>query len=160
MLPIAQGSALGKRRPRLIHSAFLRLRKNATRRKRVTHYALNATRGVAPHKAGCSYRARHFNQCNIVPPGRCPGLSAAIGLTARHTCAANAVKSCIYMNVLLLKNWFIFMHLWLRLGIARSNKFVGLCSRLAQTFILFAREAHDFSQPKISKKMSRKGACI
>ena len=99
MLPIAQGNALGKRRPRLIHSAFLRLRKNATRRKRVTHYALNATRGVAPHKAGCSYRARHFNQCNIVPPGRCPGLSAAIGLTARHTCAANAVKSCIYMNV-------------------------------------------------------------
>ena len=98
MLPIAQGNALGKRRPRLIHSAFLRLRKNATRRKRVTHYALNATRGVAPHKAGCSYRARHFNQCNIVPPGRCPGLSAAIGLTARHTCAANAVKSCIYMN--------------------------------------------------------------
>ena len=95
MLPIAQGSALGERRPRLIHSAFLRLRKNATRRKRVTHYALNATRGVAPHKAGCSYRARHFNQCNIVPPGRCPGLSAAIGLTARHTCAANAVKSWI-----------------------------------------------------------------
>ena len=108
MLPIAQGSALGERRPRLIHSAFLRQRKNATRRKRVTHYALNATRGVAPHKAGCSYRARHFNQCNIVPPGRCPGLSAAIGLTARHTCAANAVKSCIYMNVLLLKNWFVF----------------------------------------------------
>ena len=36
-----------------------------------------------------------------VPPGRCPGLSAAIGLTARHTCAANAVKSCIYMNDLL-----------------------------------------------------------
>ena len=101
MLPIAQGNALGKRRPRLIHSAFLRLRKNATRRKRVTHYALNATRGVAPHKAGCSYRARHFNQCNIVSPGRCPGLSAAIGLTARHTCAANAVKSCIYMNDLL-----------------------------------------------------------
>ena len=99
MLPIAQGNALGKRRPRLMHSAFLRLRKNATRRKRVTHYALNATRGVAPHKAGCSYRARHFNQCNIVPPGSCPGLSAAIGLTARHTCAANAVKSCIYMNV-------------------------------------------------------------
>ena len=97
MLPIAQGSALGERRPRLIHSAFLRRRKNATRRKRVTHYALNSTRGVAPHKAGCSYRARHFNQCNIVPPGRCPGLSAAIGLTARHTCAANAVKSCIYM---------------------------------------------------------------
>ena len=90
------GQRPGKRRPRLIHSAFLRLRKNATRRKRVTHYALNATRGVAPHKAGCSYRARHFNQCNIVPPGRCPGLSAAIGLTARHTCAANAVKSCIY----------------------------------------------------------------
>ena len=29
-----------------------------------------------------------------------------------------------------------------------------------QLFILFAREAHDFSQPKISKKMSRKGACI
>ena len=135
MLPIAQGSALGKRRPRLIHSAFLRRRKNATRRKRVTHYALNAPRGVAPHNAGCSYRARHFNQCNIVPPGRCPGLSAAIGLTARHTCAANAVKSCIYMNVLLLKNWFIFMHLWRRLGIARSNKFVGLCSRLAQTFL-------------------------
>ena len=108
MLPIAQGSALGERRPRLIHSAFLRLRKNATRRKRVTHYALNSTRGVAPHKAGCSYRARHFNQCNIVPPGRCPGLSAAIGLTARHTCAANAVKSCIYMNVLSLKNWFVF----------------------------------------------------
>ena len=99
MLPIAQGSALGERRPRLIHSAFLRLRKNATRRKRVTHYALNATRGVAPHNAGCSYRARHFNQCDIVPPGRCPGLSATIGLTARPTCAANAVKSCIYMNV-------------------------------------------------------------
>ena len=98
MLPTAQGNALGKRRPRLIHSAFLRLRKNATRRKRVTHYALNATRGVAPHKAGCSYRARHFNQCNIVPSGRCPGLSAAIGLTARHNCAANAVKSYIYMN--------------------------------------------------------------
>ena len=98
MLHTAQGNALGKRRPRLIHSAFLRRRKNATRRKRVTHYALNATRGVAPHKAGCSYRARHFNQCNIVHPGRCPGLSAAIGLTARHTCAANAVKSCIYMN--------------------------------------------------------------
>ena len=109
MLPIAQGSALGERRPRLIHSAFLRLRKNATRRKRVTHYALNATRGVAPHKAGCSYRARHFNQCNIVPPGRCPGLSAAIGLTARHTCAANAVKSCIYMIVLLLKNWLVYL---------------------------------------------------
>ena len=108
MLPIAQGSALGERRPRLIHSAFLRQRKNATRRKRVTHYALNSTRGVAPHKAGCSYRARHFNQCNIVPPGRCPGLSATIGLTARHTCAANAVKSCIYMNVLLLKNWIVF----------------------------------------------------
>ena len=99
MLPIAQGSALGERRPRLIHSAFLRQRKNATRRKRVTHYTLNATRGVAPHKAGCSYRARHFNQCNIVSPGRCPGLSAAIGLTARHTCAADAMKSCIYMNV-------------------------------------------------------------
>ncbi len=99
MLLIAQDNALGERRPRLTHSAFLRLRKNATRRKRVTHYALNATRGVAPHKAGCSYRARHFNQCNIVPPGRCPGLSAAIGLTARHTCAANAVKSCMYMNV-------------------------------------------------------------
>ena len=109
MLPIAQGSALGKRRPRLIHSAFLRLRKNATRRKRVTHYALSATRGVAPHKAGCSYRARHFNQCNIVPPGRCPGLSATIGLTARHTCEANAVKSCIYMNVLLLKNWLVYL---------------------------------------------------
>ena len=30
---------------------------------------------------------------------------------------------------------FIFMHLWRRLGIALSNKFVGLCSRLAQTFI-------------------------
>ena len=29
---------------------------------------------------------------------------------------------------------FIYMHLWLRLGIARSNKFVGLCTRLAQTF--------------------------
>ena len=25
---------------------------------------------------------------------------------------------------------------WLRLGIARSNKFVGLCARLAQTFVL------------------------
>ena len=143
MLPIAQGNALGKRRPRLIHSAFLRLRKNATRRKRVTHYALNATRGVAPHKAGCSYRARHFNQCNIVPPGRCPGLSAAIGLTARHTCAANAVKSCIYMNVLLHKigsfSTDVFLIFSLRfsaaLGIGRSNKFVGLCSRLAQTFI-------------------------
>ena len=26
------------------------------------------------------------------------------------------------------------MHLWLRLGIARLNKFVGFCARLAQTF--------------------------
>ena len=127
MLPIAQGNALGKRRPRLIHSAFLRLRKNATRRKRVTHYALNATRGVAPHKAGCSYRARHFNQCNIVPPGRCPGLSAAIGLTARHTCAANAVKSCIYMNVLLLKNWFVFNR---RLAAARHSPIKQVCRSL------------------------------
>ena len=100
MLPIAQGNALGKRRPRLIHSAFLRLRKNATRRKRVTHYALNATRGVAPHKAGCSYRARHFNQCNIAPPGRCPGLCATIWLTARHTCAASTMKCCTNVGFL------------------------------------------------------------
>ena len=131
MLPIAQGSALGERRPRLIHSAFLRLRKNATRRKRVTHYALNATRGVAPHKAGCSYRARHFNQCNIVHPGRCPGLSAAIGLTARHTCAANAVKSCIYMNVLLLKNWFVFNRRFLDIfGCARHSPIKQVCRSL------------------------------
>ena len=34
-----------------------------------------------------------------------------------------------------LAQTFIFMHLWRRLGIARSNKFIGLCSRLAQTFI-------------------------
>ena len=27
------------------------------------------------------------------------------------------------------------MHLWRRLGIVRPNKFVGLCSRLAQTFV-------------------------
>ena len=27
------------------------------------------------------------------------------------------------------------MHLWLRLGIIRSNKFVRFCARLAQTFI-------------------------
>ena len=27
------------------------------------------------------------------------------------------------------------MHLWRRLGIARPNKFVGLCTRLAQTFV-------------------------
>ena len=29
---------------------------------------------------------------------------------------------------------FIYMHVWLRLGIDRSNEFVGLCARLAQTF--------------------------
>ena len=157
MLPIAQGSALGERRPRLIHSAFLRRHKNATRFERVTHYALNATRGVAPHKAGCSYRARHFNQCNIVPPGRCPGLSAAIGLTARHTCAANAVKSYIYMNVcarreqrpsslglcraaakrllktnvLLLKNWFVFNRRFLDIfGCARHSPIKQVCRSL------------------------------
>ena len=37
-----------------------------------------------------------------VPPGRCPGLWATFGLTARHTYAANAVKSYFYMYVLLL----------------------------------------------------------
>ena len=129
MLPIAQGNALGKRRPRLIHSAFLRLRKNATRRKRVTHYALNATRGVAPHKAGCSYRARHFNQCNIVPPGRCPGLSAAIGLTARHTCAANAVKSFAYMNDFVKPK---DQREFIRFGLARNRTFKNVCARRAQ----------------------------
>ena len=55
IVALSPGQRPGERRPRLIHSAFLRLRKNATRRKRVTHYALNATRGVAPHKAGCSF---------------------------------------------------------------------------------------------------------
>ena len=112
MLPIAQGNALGKRRPRLIHSAFLR--------KRVTHYALNATRGVAPHKAGCSYRARHFNQCNIVLPGRCPGLGAAIGLTARHNCAANAVKSFAYMNDFVKPK---DQREFIRFGLARNRTF-------------------------------------
>ena len=120
MLPIAQGNALGKRRPRLIHSAFLRLRKNATRRKRVTHYALNPTRGVAPHKVDCSYRARHFNQCNIVLPGRCPGLGAAIGLTARHNCAANAVKSFAYMNDFVKPK---DQREFIRVGLARNRTF-------------------------------------
>ena len=32
-------------------------------------------------------------------PGRCPGLWAVTGLTARHTWAANAVKSFAYMNL-------------------------------------------------------------
>ena len=31
------------------------------------------------------------------------------------------------------------MHLWRRLGIARPNKFVGLCARLAQTFVFNRR---------------------
>ena len=70
---LSPGQRPGERRPRLIHSAFLRRRKNATRRKRVTHYALNATRGVAP--------------------GRCPGLCATFGLTARPTCAASTVNT-------------------------------------------------------------------
>lgn len=28
----------------------------------------------------------------------------------------------------------LYMHHWRRLGIARTNKFVGLCARLAQAF--------------------------
>ena len=133
MLPIAQGSALGERRPRLIHSAFLRLRKNATRRKGVTHYALNATRGVAPHKTGCSYRARHFNQCNIGPPGRCPGLWATFGLTARPNHLPDVCA-----------NWFVFNK---RLAAARhSPSELGLCARLAQT-VVSGKLILEFSLP-------------
>ena len=61
-----------------------------------------------------------------VSPGRCPGLWATFGLTSRPNHLPGVCA-----------NWFIFMHLWRRLGIARSNKFVGLCTRLAQNSQFF-----------------------
>ena len=76
--------------------AFLRKRKNAEcinrglRFPRALPWAMGNIWAYSPPQS--------FNQCNIVLPGRCPGLGAAIGLTARHNRAANAVKSFAYMN--------------------------------------------------------------
>ena len=55
-----------------------------------------------------------------VPPGRCPGLGAAIGLTARHTCAANAVKSFAYMNDFVKPK---DQREFIRFGLARNRTF-------------------------------------
>ena len=45
------------------------------------------------------------------------------------------------------------MHLWRRLGIARSNKFVGLCSRLAQTFNIKQRTCRNLARPLLLHRM-------
>ena len=67
----------------------------------------NAPWGVKGNNGLRAFGAWHFcagaKMPNVsiavyVSPGRCPGLWATFGLTARHTCAANAMKSCIYMN--------------------------------------------------------------
>ena len=77
LLPIAPGNARGGRTQRLIHSAFLRRRKNATRFERATPDAM--PRGVAPHNEGCSYRAQHFNQCAFSPQGVALGWAQQLG---------------------------------------------------------------------------------
>ena len=47
-------------------------------------------RGVAPHNEGCSYRARHFNQCITLPQGVALGYGQQLGVqpapffSARH----------------------------------------------------------------------------
>ena len=57
-----------------------------------------------------------------VPPGRCPGLWATFGLTARPN---HLPDFCA--------NWFVFNR---RLAAARhSPSELGLCARLAQTFV-------------------------
>ena len=57
-----------------------------------------------------------------VSPGRCPGLWATFGLTARPNHLPGVCA-----------NWFIYMHLCRRLGIIQAR--LGLCARLAQTSI-------------------------
>ena len=84
MVATSPGQRPGERTSRLIHSAFRGMPRNATRLGRVTSfdwcYAPEARGIFEPY--GSKMPNVLFNA--IAFPGRCPGLGATIGLTARH----------------------------------------------------------------------------
>ena len=98
LLHIAPGNARGSdvaliKVSRSVRAAFL-MRGNAP----LGVKGINGLRAFGAWHFCAGAKMPNVSIAVYVPPGRCPGLWATIGLTARPTCAANAVKSCIYMS--------------------------------------------------------------
>ena len=87
--------------------------------KRVMGYALSA-RGIFAQAQKC----RMYQSRSTFPQGVALGYGQHLGLQP---------APIIYRAFVQIGSFST--DVWRRLGIARSNKFVGLCSRLAQTFI-------------------------
>ena len=110
MLPIAQGNALGR------EGALIKVSRSV---RAACIMRGNAPLGVKGINGLRAFGAWHFcagaKMPNVsiavyVPPGRCPGLCATFGLSARPN---HLLGVCA--------NSFICMHLWLRLGIVQVN---------------------------------------
>ena len=96
-------------------------------------------RGVAPHNEGCSYRARHFNQCITLPQGAALGYEQQLGFQPAPFFFSQPQNICQTAPIVLLKHQSPHYLPWQQ-TLSREIFFVSPCnfSLSAMTFFIFS----------------------
>ena len=96
-------------------------------------------RGVAPHNEGCSYRARHFNQCITLPQGAALGYGQQLGFQPAPFFFSQPQNICQTAPIVLLKHQSPHYLPWQQ-TLSREIFFLSPCnfSLSAMTFFIFS----------------------